>query len=95
MPNLYLDPEITAYFIENSSNVGVVQYGVFSDLSVNNGDVSTNATFSQSAQNNGNVWGDAVFDDYSTNNGTVYGNAYVSSTATVPASSVYGTITSF
>lgn len=93
MPTLNFDPELTAYFIEFSSNVGIVQYGVFSDSSENNGVVVLNAMFSQNSKNSGDVYGDAIFNNYSINAGTVHGNAYVSSTATVPASSVTGTIT--
>ena len=93
MPTLNFDPELTAYFIEYSSNVGIVQYGVFSDSSENNGVVVLNAMFSQTSKNKGEVYGDAIFNNYSINEGMVYGNAYVSSTATVPASSVTGAIT--
>lgn len=93
MPTLNFDPELTAYFIEFSSNVGIAQYGVFSDSSENIGTVFLNAMFSQNSKNLGDVYGDAIFNDYSINAGTVHGNAYVSSTATVPASSVTGTIT--
>jgi len=93
MPTLNFDPELTAYFIEFSSNVGIVQYGVFSDSSENNGVVALNAMFSQTSKNKGEVYGDAIFNNYSINEGMVYGNAYVSSTATVPTSSVVGTIT--
>jgi hypothetical protein len=49
--------------------------------------------FSQNSKNKGGVYGDAIFNDNSINEGIVYGNAYVASTATVPASSVTGTIT--
>jgi hypothetical protein len=93
MPTLNFDPELTAFFIEYSSNVGIVQYGVFSDYSENTGVVALNAMFSQNSKNSGEVYGDAIFNNYSVNLGMVYGNAYVSSTATVPASSVTGTIT--
>jgi hypothetical protein len=93
MPTLNFDPELTAYFIEYSYNVGIVQYGVFSDYSENNGVVVLNAIFSQNSKNTGGVYGDAIFDNSSINEGMVYGNAYVASTATVPAGSVTGTIT--
>lgn len=93
MPTLNFDPELTAYFIEYSSNVGIVQYGVFSDSSENTGVVVLNAMFSQTSKNKGEVYGDAIFNNYSINEGMVYGNAYVTSAATVPASSVTGTIT--
>ena len=93
MPTLNFDPELTAYFIEYSSNVGIVQYGLFSDFSENNGVVVLNAMFSQNSKNKGDVYGDAIFNNYSINEGTVHGNAYVSSAATVPVSSVTGTIT--
>jgi hypothetical protein len=93
MPTLNFDPELTAYFIEYSSNVGITQYGVFSDYSENNGIVVLNAMFSQNSKNKGEVYGDAIFNNSSINEGMVYGNAYVASTATVPASSVTGTIT--
>jgi hypothetical protein len=93
MPTLNFDPELTAYFTEYSSNVGIAQYGVFSDNSENTGVVVLNAMFSQNSKNSGEVYGDAIFDNYSVNNGVVYGNAYVYSTANVPASSVSGTIT--
>lgn len=93
MPTLYFDPELTAYFTEYSSNVGIAQYGVFSDYSDNTGIVVVNAMFSQNSKNSAEVYGDAIFNNYSVNNGVVYGNAYVASTANVPASSVSGTIT--
>lgn len=93
MPTLNFDPELTAYFTEYSSNVGIAQYGVFSDNSENIGIVVLNAMFSQNSKNIGDVYGDAIFNNYSINEGIVYGNAYVSSTANVPASSVNGTIT--
>jgi hypothetical protein len=93
MPTLNFDPELTAYFTEYSSNVGVTQYGVFSDNSENTGVVVTNAMFSQYSKNSGDVYGDAIFNNYSVNEGMVHGNAYVTSTATVPTSSVAGTIT--
>ena len=93
MPTLNFDPELTAYFIEYSSNVGISQYGVFSDSAENIGIVVLNAMFSQTSKNSGDVYGDAIFNNYSINEGTVHGNAYVSSTANVPVSSVVGTIT--
>ena len=93
MPTLNFDPELTAYFIEYSSNVGISQYGVFSDYTENKGIVVLNAMFSQNSKNSGEVYGDAIFNNYSINEGVVYGNAYVSSTANVPASSVVGAIT--
>lgn len=93
MPTLNFDPELTAYFIEYSSNIGISQYGVFSDYSENKGIVVMNAMFSQNAKNSGEVYGDAIFNNSSINEGTVYGNAYISSTAIVPTSSVIGTIT--
>jgi hypothetical protein len=93
MPTPNFDSELTAYFIEYSSNVGLTQYGVFFDYSENNGIVALNAMFSQNSKNKGGVYGDAIFNDNSINEGIVYGNAYVASTATVPASSVTGTIT--
>ena len=95
MPTFNYDPDTTGYFFESSSNVGVSQYGIFTDGATNNGVVVVNASFSLSAQNNTQVYGDAVFNDTSKNNGVVHGNAYVASTATVPASSVIGAIIPF
>jgi hypothetical protein len=76
MPNISFDPQLTSYFYDNSTNDSVVEHGVFSDNSVNNG----------------TVLGVASFVDNSQNNGVVHGDAYVGTTATVPASSVLGTV---
>ena len=95
MPTLNYDPDVTGYFFESSSNVGISEYGIFTDSATNNGVVAVNASFSLSAQNNSHVYGDAIFSDTSKNNGVVHGNAYVASTATVPASSVMGAIIPF
>jgi hypothetical protein len=56
MPTLNFDPELTAYFIEYSSNVGIAQYGVFSDYTENNGIVVLNAMFSQNSCENRFAW---------------------------------------
>jgi hypothetical protein len=95
MPTLNYDPDTTGYFFESSSNVGVSQYGIFTDSATNNGVVVVNASFSLSAQNNSHVYGDAIFNDTSKNDGIVHGNAYVATGATVPASSVIGAIIPF
>jgi len=70
------DPQLISYFYDNSTNDGVVEHGIFSDNSINNG----------------TVLGEASFVNNSQNNGIVYGDVYDLTTAVIHASSVGGTI---
>lgn len=76
MPDITFDPNTISYFHDTASNEGVVDHAVFLNYSVNNG----------------SIMGNASFNNFSENAGFVYGDAYVDSTATVPQSSVAGTI---
>ena len=76
MSNLNFDPRKTSYFHDNAANNSVVEHGIFSNNSINNG----------------TILGVACFVDNSQNNGVVHGDAYVGTMAIVPTSSVHGTI---